>query len=140
MEGAGVRSWVLGSGSRGNAVLIECGDGAHILVDAGFSPAALARRLEDAGIAPESIEAVVLTHEHDDHAVVQRLRRCAGLGALCSAGRAECPALVDADVRSFEPGERSRGCVESRPWPSRTMQAEQVAVVVTSRRPLEPQR
>lgn len=59
--------WVLGSGSSGNAILVE-GAGSRILVDAGFAPRILKRRLAVAGVAPESIEAVVVTHEHHDHA------------------------------------------------------------------------
>jgi phosphoribosyl 1,2-cyclic phosphodiesterase len=62
-----VQVTVLGSGSRGNALVIESG-GHRVLVDAGFSARALATRLAAARIAPESIDALLLTHEHDDHA------------------------------------------------------------------------
>lgn len=62
-----MKLWVLGSGSNGNSVLVEAG-GSRILVDAGFAPRILKRRLGVAGVAPESIEAVVVTHEHTDHA------------------------------------------------------------------------
>lgn len=62
-----MRIWVLGSGSCGNAILVETA-GSRILVDAGFPPRVLKRRLAVAGVAPESIEAVVVTHEHTDHA------------------------------------------------------------------------
>lgn len=62
-----VRVAALGSGSRGNAVLVE-GTASRLLVDAGFSGADLARRLAELGVAPESIRDVVLTHEHADHA------------------------------------------------------------------------
>jgi phosphoribosyl 1,2-cyclic phosphodiesterase len=58
--------WVLGSGSSGNSVLVETGK-SRILVDAGFAPRVLKHRLGVAGVAPESIEAVVVTHEHTDH-------------------------------------------------------------------------
>jgi phosphoribosyl 1,2-cyclic phosphodiesterase len=61
-----MRSWVLGTGSRGNAVLLEA-DGAYVLVDAGFPVRDLVRRLRRIGVAPTSIEAVVVTHEHTDH-------------------------------------------------------------------------
>jgi len=137
MVGAGVRTWVLGSGSRGNAVVIECGDGAHILVDAGFFPTTLARRLEDAGIAPEAIEAVVVTHEHGDHArgaAAAALRW--GWALYATAGTiAESPALADADVRSFEPGGTiSLGCVDVETVAVSHDASEPVAVVVTSRR------
>jgi len=61
-----VKVWVLGSGSKGNAVLLECG-ASRVLVDAGFPIRDLAARLTAIGIAPQSIEATVLTHEHTDH-------------------------------------------------------------------------
>jgi phosphoribosyl 1,2-cyclic phosphodiesterase len=62
-----VRSWSLGSGSHGNSILLEC-DGTRVLIDAGFPPRELARRLATLSVAPESISAVVVTHEHFDHA------------------------------------------------------------------------
>ena len=57
----------LGSGSRGNAFLVE-GDRARVLVDAGFSGVQLARRLAELDVEPEAIDLVVVTHEHRDHA------------------------------------------------------------------------
>lgn len=62
-----MRVWVLGSGSRGNAVLVECA-GTRLLVDCGFSPRSLAGRLAAIGFRPADVHAVVLTHEHLDHA------------------------------------------------------------------------
>lgn len=62
-----LRITVLGSGSRGNAILIDGTDGA-VLVDAGFGPRSLVRRLKAAGRRPEEISALLLTHEHTDHA------------------------------------------------------------------------
>ena len=61
-----MKLWVLGSGSSGNAVLIECGE-SRVLVDAGFGTRTLAGRLRAIGIAPASIEACIVTHEHTDH-------------------------------------------------------------------------
>ena len=62
-----MRGWTLGSGSSGNALLIE--SGAHrLLVDCGFGPRALVTRLKAIGVAPESISALLVTHEHVDHA------------------------------------------------------------------------
>lgn len=61
-----MKLWVLGSGSGGNAVLVECGE-SRVLVDAGFSPRELASRLRSIGVEPGSIEACVVTHEHTDH-------------------------------------------------------------------------
>lgn len=61
-----MKLWVLGSGSAGNAVLVECGE-SRVLVDAGFGTRELASRLRTIGVAPASIEACVVTHEHTDH-------------------------------------------------------------------------
>jgi phosphoribosyl 1,2-cyclic phosphodiesterase len=61
-----VKLCILGSGSRGNAVLMQSRD-TRILIDAGFSPRALAKRLLSIGVDPRSIQAVLLTHEHYDH-------------------------------------------------------------------------
>ncbi|HEY0929503.1 MAG TPA: MBL fold metallo-hydrolase [Gemmatimonas sp.] len=62
-----VRITVLGSGSRGNAILIDGSEGS-VLVDAGFSARTVAQRLQAAGRQPESVNALLLTHEHVDHA------------------------------------------------------------------------
>lgn len=56
----------LGSGSRGNALVVEAGK-TRLLVDAGFGPREIARRLARLGIDPEAIDAVLVTHEHADH-------------------------------------------------------------------------
>lgn len=64
---ASVRIWSLGSGSRGNGLVLLSGERA-LLVDCGFGPRALATRLKTIGVAPEQIEGLVLTHEHQDHA------------------------------------------------------------------------
>jgi len=56
----------LGSGSDGNAFVLHCACG-NYLVDAGFSRKELCRRMEACDIAPESIQAVLISHEHGDH-------------------------------------------------------------------------
>lgn len=60
---------VLGSGSRGNAVVVEATAGQRVLVDAGFSCREIERRMHAVGIPPSSISALVLTHEHHDHVI-----------------------------------------------------------------------
>lgn len=57
----------LGSGSSGNALVVRAGR-TTVLVDAGFGPRDLVSRLRQAGVTPRQITAVVLTHEHADHA------------------------------------------------------------------------
>jgi len=57
---------VLGSGSRGNSILLETSE-TRVLVDAGFSGRQIRRRLEVLEIPPDSISAILITHEHRDH-------------------------------------------------------------------------
>lgn len=57
----------VGSGSRGNALLVS-GPSGTILIDCGFSLRETTRRLAELGLAPGDLEAVLLTHEHGDHA------------------------------------------------------------------------
>lgn len=56
----------LGSGSRGNATLVQYRD-TTLLVDNGFSLKQFTRRLERLEIELDAIDAVLLTHEHGDH-------------------------------------------------------------------------
>jgi len=56
----------LGTGSRGNATLVESGD-AKVLIDQGFSGKQLEIRLARMDIKPREIDAIVLTHHHGDH-------------------------------------------------------------------------
>jgi phosphoribosyl 1,2-cyclic phosphodiesterase len=58
-----LRFRVLGSGSSGNATLVEAGR-TRLLIDAGLSARALAERLLSAGVDPASLAAVLRTHEH----------------------------------------------------------------------------
>lgn len=57
----------LGSGSKGNGTLIESG-GTRILLDCGFNLGETERRLHRLGCDPRSITAILVTHEHGDHA------------------------------------------------------------------------
>lgn len=58
---------VLGSGSSGNAIVLHA-DSGSVLVDAGFSGKELQRRLDLAEIEASSIRAILVSHEHGDHA------------------------------------------------------------------------
>ncbi len=62
-----MRMAVLGSGSGGNATLVHC-NSTLILVDAGLSAKQLVLRMAMLGIQPEQLDAILLTHEHSDHA------------------------------------------------------------------------
>lgn len=61
-----MRVTVLGSGSRGNAILVESGE-SRVLIDAGFSGKDLARRMASVDVDPASITGIVITHDHGDH-------------------------------------------------------------------------
>jgi len=56
----------LGSGSNGNALLVEA-DQTRILLDCGFGPRETALRLARLGSAPETLSGILVTHEHSDH-------------------------------------------------------------------------
>lgn len=65
-----IRFKSLGSGSAGNATLIEASDGLHVsrlLIDCGMSPRQLTLRLQQAGVEPDQLSAIFITHEHSDH-------------------------------------------------------------------------
>jgi len=57
---------VLGSGSRGNATYLKSGD-TSILIDAGMSGVELQKRLATIGVELAAIDAILVTHEHNDH-------------------------------------------------------------------------
>lgn len=56
----------LGSGSRGNALVVESG-ATRVLLDCGFGPRELTRRLTRLGLAADTFTAILVTHEHGDH-------------------------------------------------------------------------
>lgn len=81
-----IRFCILGSGSKGNATLVECG-GTRVLVDCGFALVETEARLARAGVDPASLSAVLVTHEHEDHAAgVARLAREYELPVFLTAG------------------------------------------------------
>ncbi len=78
----------LGSGSRGNATLVQH-QRTTLLIDNGFSLRQFTQRLQRFGIEPREIDAVLLTHEHSDHSSgVERLCRSQGIPLLTTVGTA----------------------------------------------------
>ncbi len=59
----------LGSGSSGNALLVEAGPQGRtkLLVDAGLSFRIFLARLQSVGVSPSQLQGVLVTHEHSDH-------------------------------------------------------------------------
>jgi phosphoribosyl 1,2-cyclic phosphodiesterase len=92
----------LGSGSGGNALLVEAREGSRVtrvLLDCGFNGRVLVARLARLGLAPEQLDAILVTHEHSDHvggvAVVARRHR---LPVYASEGTARAGRLDEAGV------------------------------------------
>src|SRR6267142_4425480 len=94
---------VLGSGSTGNSVLLIA-NGTRVLVDAGLSARETARRMSMLGENPNSLDGILITHEHGDHA--------GGLRVLMKEldrmkrGRGHCPIFISAKTRDAYVGER----------------------------------
>jgi len=81
-----VRFASLGSGSKGNATLVEAG-ATRVLVDCGFSCAETEKRLARLSLRPQDLDAILVTHEHSDHiAGVARLSRRYRLPVWMTAG------------------------------------------------------
>lgn len=75
---------VLGSGSLGNAVLAETA-ATRVLIDAGFSARRLTERLAALDVDPATLDAVLLSHEHQDHTRgVEILARKHGVPVYCN--------------------------------------------------------
>src|SRR6266568_3214927 len=86
---------VLGSGSTGNVVLLVA-NGARVLVDAGLSSREIVRRMAQMGEDPKTLDGILITHEHGDHA--------GGLRVLMKD--LDCPVFMSAKTRDAYIGER----------------------------------
>ena len=116
-----IRFASLGSGSEGNALLVEVG-GTRVLLDCGFRLKDVTARLARLGILAEQLDAILVTHEHDDHAGgVGPLARRFGIpvyityGTLAALGgeRTSLPSVCLIDSHTvFSIGE-----VEVHPYP-----------------------
>lgn len=80
----------LGSGSRGNALVVDSGE-TKLLIDCGFSLRMTLSRLDRLGISGEEITAILVTHEHGDH--------IAGVGRF--ARRFKLPVYLTHGTREF---------------------------------------
>jgi len=110
----------LGSGSRGNAALIEV-EGTRILLDSGFAAREVERRLTQIGVDADTIEAIVVTHEHQDH--------IRGVGAMArryqipvwmtpgTHSQNRCGKLPDVKLFSTHQGSFHIGNIEVAPFP-----------------------
>lgn len=92
----------LGSGSSGNALVVEATDGlatTRVLVDNGFNLRQLVRRLERAGLGIDELDAVFVTHEHSDHSAgVGAMARRHRVPVYCTSGTASACGFDDDDA------------------------------------------
>ncbi|PKM30147.1 MAG: MBL fold metallo-hydrolase [Gammaproteobacteria bacterium HGW-Gammaproteobacteria-11] len=92
----------LGSGSRGNATVVEYGT-TRLLIDCGFSLKATEQRLAIAGLSPRQLTAILVTHEHADHVQgVERLARRYQLPVYMTAGTRRAMGSVDLAFERIE--------------------------------------
>jgi phosphoribosyl 1,2-cyclic phosphodiesterase len=129
-----MRIATLGSGSRGNATFLEAG-GTRVLVDAGFSGREIESRLGRLGIEADSIEAIVVTHEHGDHTrgIGVFARRFGTPLYLTSGTQTACASLLRGgeEVRSYTPGRPfALGALEFHPFLTVHDAVDPVAVTV----------
>lgn len=112
----------LASGSSGNAFLIRTtAPGAPaLLLDAGLSARALERLLRLNGVVPGDLAAIVITHEHHDHArgAVPLARRY-GAPVVCTAGTAAAlgAALAGVEVRRLHADGTTIGAIDLWSFP-----------------------
>ena len=87
----------LGSGSEGNALLVEAGK-TLVMMDCGFGLQDTVFRMQRLGVSPGQLSGVVVTHEHGDHiSGVERLARKFGLPVWLTHGtlRSQSKAFAD---------------------------------------------
>lgn len=119
----------LGSGSRGNATLIEF-DGTLLMVDCGFTLVETVRRMARLDRHPRDLAGILVTHEHGDHV--------SGLGPLARAHGV--PVWLSAGSRA---GLRDKGLpvateiVGGEPFTIGAIEVEPVPVIHDAREPIQ---
>lgn len=101
-----IRFASLGSGSSGNALLVESG-ATRLMVDCGFGLRETAARLARLGLEPGDLAGILVTHEHSDHVGgVFRFARRHGLPVWLTYGTlmACAGAAAEADCRVIDSG------------------------------------
>ena len=116
-----IRFASLGSGSQGNALVVDAGE-TKVLVDCGFSTRMATARLARLGTCAEDLAAILVTHEHGDHVA----------GVFSLAGRYRIPVYLTHGTHAAAARGRSGlpecrlidghapfavGCLEVQPFP-----------------------
>lgn len=135
VEAGRMRFKSLGSGSEGNALLVECGSPeapVRLLIDCGFGVREARRRLERLGLGEGGLHAVLVTHEHGDHiGGAPRLAAALGVPLFLTHGTARgggAAMRVQAQVRFIDP---------HRPFEIEGVRIEPVAVPHDAREPAQ---
>lgn len=96
-----MRFSVLSSGSRANCTFLEAGS-ARILIDCGLSGRQTELRLARLGISPDTLDGIIVTHEHSDHIYgIGTLSRRHGLAVYCTEEAAAFLPEIP-DIRHFD--------------------------------------
>jgi phosphoribosyl 1,2-cyclic phosphodiesterase len=114
----------LGSGSEGNALVVEVKDGvstSRVMMDCGFGLAETEARLARVGLVADDLDAIVVTHEHSDHiGGVARMARKHRIPVWLTHGTARVlseRAIPSALLSFIDPHQRfSVGSVEVTPY------------------------
>lgn len=118
----------LGSGSKGNATLVESGD-TCVLIDCGFSVRETVKRLQRLSVEPEQLSAILVTHEHGDHLRgVMPLSRKYQLPVFLTAGTAKAGRVDEQSVTVIH---------ADNPFEIGTLQILPVAVPHDAREPVQ---
>lgn len=110
----------LASGSEGNALVVESGK-SRVMLDCGLGLRETVSRLCRLSLSPEDLSAILVTHEHEDHASgVARLARKYGLPVWMTHGtfRTHQTAYAGLKISMIEGYQRfAIGDIEIEPYP-----------------------
>ena len=127
-----MRFSLLGSGSEGNALVVEVGQ-TRVLLDCGFTLSETVSRLARLGLQADGLDGIVVTHEHGDHiSGVARLARKFNIPVWLTHGtlRTQNASFAELSITEISPHlPFAIGDVEVKPYPVPHDAAEPVQYV-----------